>query len=134
MPNSSRLALVSGIRVTLPALTARAADGLGGFLDDVREKLAAAAVAGFDETGFRVEGKLHWVHCARTEKYTLVYCHPRRGVEAMKALGVLPGFRGVAVHDAWAPYECATRRSCPDGGERRPSLCRRSGGVKLEAA
>ena len=90
---------------TVAALTARAADGLAGFLDDVREKLAAAAVAGFDETGFRVAGKLHWVHCARTEKYTLVYCHPRRGVEAMKALGVLPGFRGVAVHDAWAPYD-----------------------------
>jgi len=90
---------------TVAEVTARAADGLGGFLDDVREKLAAAAVAGFDETGFRVEGKLHWVHCARTEKYTLVYCHPRRGVEAMKALGVLPGFRGVAVHDAWAPYD-----------------------------
>jgi transposase len=90
---------------TVAEVTARAAGGLGGFLDDVREKLAAAAVAGFDETGFRVEGKLHWVHCARTEKYTLVCCHPRRGVEAMKALGVLPGFRGVAVHDAWAPYD-----------------------------
>jgi transposase len=93
---------------TVAALTARAADGLGGFLDDVREKLAAAAVAGFDETGFRVAGKLHWVHCARTEKYTLVFCHPRRGVEAMKALGVLPAFRGVAVHDAWAPYDTYT--------------------------
>jgi transposase len=90
---------------TVSGIAARAADRLDGFLDDVREKLAAAAVAGFDETGFRVEGKLHWVHCARTDKYTLISCHPRRGVEAMDALGVLPGFRGVAVHDAWSPYD-----------------------------
>jgi transposase len=90
---------------TVSGIAARAADKLDGFLDDVREKLAAAAVAGFDETGFRVEGKLHWVHCARTDKYTLIYCHPRRGVEAMDALGVLPGFGGVAVHDAWSPYD-----------------------------
>jgi transposase len=93
---------------TIAALTARAADGLDGFLDDVRQKLAAAAVAGFDETGFRVAGKLHWVHSARTEKYTLISCHPRRGVQAMDAAGVLPAFRGVAVHDAWAPYDTYT--------------------------
>jgi transposase len=96
---------------TVSRITARAADRLDGFLDDVRERLAAATVAGFDETGFRVEGKLHWVHCARTDKYTLIYCHPRRGVEAISEMGVLGRFHGVAVHDAWAPYECATRRS-----------------------
>jgi transposase len=90
---------------TVSGITARAADRLDGFLDDVRKKLAAAVVAGFDETGFRVAGRLHWVHCARTEKYTLISCHPRRGVAAMKDLGVLPAFRGVAVHDAWAPYD-----------------------------
>jgi transposase len=90
---------------TVAGLTTRAADRLGGFLDQVRQQLAGAEVAGFDETGFRVAGKLHWVHCARTEKYTLIYCHPRRGVEAMNALGVLPDFRGVAVHDAWSCYD-----------------------------
>jgi transposase len=90
---------------TVSGVAARAADRLDGFLDHVRDELAAAAVAGFDETGFRVAGKLHWVHCARTETYTLVSCHPRRGVQAMDAAGVLPAFRGVAVHDAWAPYD-----------------------------
>ncbi len=90
---------------TVGALTARAAAGLGGFLEDIRARIAGAEVAGFDETGLRAEGKLHWVHCARSGKYTLVFCHPGRGTEAMKAMGVLPSFGGVAVHDAWAPYD-----------------------------
>ena len=62
-------------------------------------------MAGFDETGFRVEGKLRWVHCARTARYTLLMVHSRRGAKAMEAMGVLPSFTGVAVHDASAPYD-----------------------------
>ena len=65
---------------TVAGITARAAGRLGGFLERAREEIAASAVAGFDETGFRVEGKLHWVHCARTGKYTLLMVHARRGV------------------------------------------------------
>jgi transposase len=64
---------------TVAALTARAAGRLDGFLEQVREQIAASDVAGFDETGFRVEGRLTWVHCARTGKYTLLMVHPRRG-------------------------------------------------------
>jgi transposase len=93
---------------TVAALTARAAGQLDGFLEHAREQIAASGVAGFDETGFRVAGRLHWVHCARTGKYTLLMVHPRRGTEAMKAMGVLPRFTGVAVHDAWAPYDTYT--------------------------
>jgi len=90
---------------TVAGITARAAGRLGGFLERVREAIAASEVAGFDETGFRVDGRLHWVHCARTGKYTLLMVHPKRGTEAMEAMGVLPSFAGVALHDAWAPYD-----------------------------
>ena len=93
---------------TVVALTARAAGRLGGFLEHVRGQIAAAEVAGFDETGFRVAGRLHWVHCARTGKYTLLMVHPKRGRQAMEAMGVLGSFAGVAVHDAWAPYDTYT--------------------------
>ena len=93
---------------TVAGITARAAGKLDGFLDQVREAIAASEVAGFDETGFRVEGRLQWVHCARTGKYTLLMAHPRRGKEAMDTMGVLPSFTGVAVHDAWAPYDIYT--------------------------
>ena len=90
---------------TVAAVTARSADRLDGFLTEVAERIAAAEVAGFDETGLRVAGALHWVHCARTGKYTLITCHRKRGREGINDAGVLGRFRGVAVHDAWAPYD-----------------------------
>ena len=93
---------------TVAALTARAAGRLDGFLEQVRQGITASDVAGSDETGFRVEGRLAWVHCARTGKYTLLMVHPKRGTKAMEAMGVLPRFAGVAVHDAWAPYNTYT--------------------------
>jgi transposase len=92
-------------QATVAAMVARGADALGVFLAEIRGRLREADVVGFDETGFRVAGRLHWVHCARTEKYTLVICHPKRGVKGMAALGVIDGLKGVAVHDAWAPYD-----------------------------
>jgi transposase len=93
---------------TVAAITARGAGKLDGFLERVRDGITASEVAGFDETGFRVDGALHWVHCARTSKYTLLMVHRRRGKQAIEAMGVLPSFTGVAVHDAWAPYDIYT--------------------------
>ena len=88
---------------TVASMATRCTGQLGEFSDAVRARIAAAPVAGFDETGFRVEGALRWVHCAQTGKYSLLTIHPKRGREAMDAAGVLPAFTGVAVHDAWAP-------------------------------
>jgi transposase len=90
---------------TVAAFTTRAAGGLREFLTVVRGRLAAAQVVGFDETGLRVAGELHRVHCARTDKYTLVICHRERGTVGIDDLGVLGHFRGVAVQDACAPYD-----------------------------
>jgi transposase len=101
---------------SVAAMTARAGSRLDGdFLGFLRRALAGAQVAHFDETGFRVAGKLHWVHSASTGKYSLLYVHPKRGREAIDAGGVPPGFTGIAVHDAWAPYDCypnATHALC----------------------
>jgi transposase len=90
---------------TVATMTTRAAGGLDEFLGQVKDHLADAEVVGFDETGLRVAGTLHWVHCARTGKYTLITCHPKRGTAGIGAAGVLGRFRGIAVHDAWAPYD-----------------------------
>lgn len=90
-------------------VTTRAAGALDTFTGQVRDRIAAAGLAHFDETGFRAGGKLVWLHSASTDKYSLLTAHPKRGVEAMNTAGVLPDFTGVAVHDAWAPYDTYTR-------------------------
>jgi hypothetical protein len=67
---------------TVAALTARAAGRLGGFLEHVRGQIAAAEVAGFDETGFRAQGWLHWVHCAPHRQV-----HPAHGAPQARHRG-----------------------------------------------
>lgn len=93
---------------TVATVTARAGADLAEFLSAIRARLAAAAVANFDETGLRVEGRLHWLHSASTGRWSLLFVHRRRGREAMLEGGVLGSFTGVAVHDAWAPYDTFT--------------------------
>ncbi len=66
--------------------------------------LLATSVLHFDETGMRCEKKLHWVHVASSQMATLFTMHTKRGQEAMDEAGILPKFRGKAVHDHWFPY------------------------------
>ncbi len=70
----------------------------------VREMAGASKVAGFDETGARAEGSLHWLHTVSTQFLTWYYAHKRRGREAMDASGILSDYRGCAIHDFWKPY------------------------------
>ena len=90
---------------TVSAATAAAGDDLEEFTEQVADRIAGGELAHFDETGFRVQGKLAWLHSASTSMFSLITCHPRRGRKGMNAAGVLPNFSGVAVHDAWAPYD-----------------------------
>jgi transposase len=94
---------------SLQSFVAEGADGLEGFLDELRSQLQGAAVAQFDETGARAEGKLGWVHSASTETLTLYTAHAKRGTDGIDAAGVLGAFDGVAVHDGWAPYRAYER-------------------------
>ena len=70
----------------------------------IKERIGQAPVAHFDETGSRVEGKCQWLHTACTETATYYAIQPKRGGEALDAIGILPGFRGRAIHDFWRPY------------------------------
>ena len=89
---------------TVAAWTSRAAAGLAPFTTAARAGLAGAQVVHADETGLRVAGRLHWLHVASSTRFTGLFCHPKRGKEAIDAAGVLPGFTGIAVHDAFAAY------------------------------
>src|SRR5881409_2369515 len=89
---------------TVAAWTHRAAAGLAPFTAAARAALAEAELVHADETGLRVAGRLHWLHVASSSRFTGLFCHRKRGKEAIDAAGVLPGFTGIAVHDAFAPY------------------------------
>ncbi|MBN1511318.1 MAG: IS66 family transposase [Phycisphaerae bacterium] len=70
----------------------------------IRDLAAASPVAGFDETGVRATGALHWLHTVSTQLLTWYYAHKRRGRVAMDAAGILSDYRGCAVHDFWKSY------------------------------
>lgn len=57
-----------------------------------------------DETGIRVNKKGWWLHSVSTPLTSLFTAHPKRGADAMNAMGILPRFSGTAVHDFWKPY------------------------------
>ena len=90
----------------LASMTRKIAGAIAPALDAVRGALAAAGAAHLDETGFRVAGRLAWVHSASRGRHVLVAVHEKRGKDGMDAAGVLPAFGGIACHDAWAPYDC----------------------------
>lgn len=89
---------------TLTAALTVAAAGLVDVVDRIRQGIVAAPVAHFDETGFYVEDKRYWLHVACTAELTYYYAHRARGAHGSRAAGVLPVFRGTAVHDAYAAY------------------------------
>jgi transposase len=66
--------------------------------------LIASPVINCDETGVRIKGKNRWGHVISNGANTAYFCHGKRGVDAMNEMGILPNYKGVAVHDHWKPY------------------------------
>jgi len=71
--------------------------------------LRQAPVLHSDETGVRRGGRLAWVHVASTPTVTRYAVHATRGSEATDAMGILPDFTGVSVHDGFKTYQRYTR-------------------------
>lgn len=47
-------------------------------------------------------------HVASTSRLTHYGIHVKRGAAATAAIGILPGYHGVSVHDGWKPYQADT--------------------------
>ncbi len=89
---------------TLQGLVARCAEQLAPVEEQIKAALTRAEVLHQDESGLYVAGQRHWMHVSATEHLTHYAVHPKRGKEALDAIGILKDFQGVSVHDGWRSY------------------------------
>ena len=89
---------------TVANMVRACAENLAEIDEQLRTVVTGLEVAHFDETGTRVENKLHWVHVASNRYFTYLYLSEKRGKIGMEEGSVLPSFHGIAVHDCWASY------------------------------
>ena len=90
---------------TIPAFNAKMAEQVKPIQEELRDYLIQTEdPVHFDETGMKIAGKLHWLHSASTKMVTVCQIHPKRGTQAMDAIGILPKRTGWSVHDFWKPY------------------------------
>lgn len=90
---------------TVQALLQRCSRNLLPVEKQIKDALRAAEVLHNDESGCHVMGQSHWVHVSSTATLTHYACHRKRGREAVDAIGILPAFGGVSVHDGWQSYQ-----------------------------
>jgi len=57
-----------------------------------------------DETSLRVDRKNHWIHVYSADDITLKFLHPKRGLEAIEEIGIIPRYGGQVIHDCWKSY------------------------------
>ncbi len=81
-----------------------AAEAVRSVVSDFPRKLCENSFVHSDETGIRIDGKLHWVHVVCTGKITYYALSKKRGAEAMREIDFLPNYNGIVVHDFWKPY------------------------------
>ena len=89
---------------TMVNMVSKCADNLEIFEESAKQSLIQAPVVGFDETSIRLADRLAWIHTVNTDNLILLSLHGKRGTIAMNEIGVLPNFKGVAVHDYWKAY------------------------------
>lgn len=105
------LADLTGARLSVGTLVEwgqQSAEAARPVEEELKAALQRAPVLHSDETGVRRSGRLAWAHVASTPRLTHYAIHAKRGSEATSAIGILPGYRGVSVHDGWKPYQAHT--------------------------
>jgi transposase len=99
-----------GLYRALARMAGRAEPTYNGLVETARQ----AAVNGMDETGWKVGGRLQWLHVAVSAQVTVYAILPGRGYEQSVAI-LGAGYDGFLVHDGWAPYyrfQFAFHQSC----------------------
>ena len=99
-----------GLYRALERMAGRAKPTYEGLVESARQ----APVNGLDETGWKVGGRLQWLHVAVSAQVTVYAILPGRGYEqAVTIVGAQ--YDGFLIHDGWAPYyrfQLAFHQSC----------------------
>jgi hypothetical protein len=81
---------------------------------EIQTQALQSGVLHGDETGWRVNGKTHWLWCFTTDRLTYYMIHRSRGHPALLEFFITE-FAGVLVTDFWGAYNavaCAFRQGC----------------------
>ena len=99
-----------GLYRALARMAGRAEPTYDGLVEAARQ----APINGMDETGWKVGGRLQWLHVAVSAQVTVYAILPGRGYEqSVMILGA--EYDGFLIHDGWAPYyrfQFAFHQSC----------------------
>jgi transposase len=82
--------------------------------EEIQREALQAAVLFADETGWRVDGKTHWLWCFTTRDLTYYLIDRSRGSPALMKF-FIEEFAGTLVSDFWGAYNavaCALRQTC----------------------
>ena len=88
-----------GLCRALARMAGRAEPTYNGLVETARQ----APVNGMDETGWKVGGRLQWLHVAVSTQVTVYAILPGRGYEQSVAI-LGAEYDGFLIHDGWAPY------------------------------
>lgn len=89
---------------TLVSMAEDCATRLRPFEQGVKDVLLNCDVLHCDETSCRLGGKTAWLHVSATANHTLYRVHEKRGGKALQDMGILPQYKGIAMHDYWKAY------------------------------
>ena len=87
---------------------------LFAWYEEIQRQALQSAVLHADETGWRVNGKTHWLWCFCTRDLTYYLIDRSRGSPALRKFFV-EEFAGTLVSDFWGAYNavcCALRQTC----------------------
>jgi hypothetical protein len=82
--------------------------------EEIQQQALRSAVLFADESGWRVDGKTHWLWCFTTRNLTFYMIDRSRGSPALAKFFV-EEFAGTLVSDFWGAYNavvCALRQTC----------------------
>ena len=88
---------------TLDNMLSEACSELDSFVEQVVSRLQQEEVVGCDETTMQAEGGQAYAHVASGKAHTFFFLG-KRDYATMDEMGILPEFKGIAVHDRYANY------------------------------